>query len=93
MINTIDTSFKEDVNILYGIKTLTSEQYVSLIKTKLDYTDDFKKILFDDTDNCLEVYEKFIKPTMDNYINDKITIYLAIERAYTNISDELFITE
>ena len=74
MNNTIDTHFKEDVNILYGIKTVfKSEQYVSLIKTKLDYTDDLKKILFDETDNCLEVYEKFIKPTMDNYINDKIT--------------------
>jgi superfamily II DNA or RNA helicase len=74
MINTINDYFKHDLNILYGIKEVfKSEQYVSLIKTKLNYTDDFKKILYDETDNCLEVYEKFIKPTIGDYINDKIT--------------------
>ena len=39
----------------------------------------------------IEELEELFNKTED--INDKISIYLAIERAYTNISDELFITE
>ena len=39
----------------------------------------------------IEELEELFNKTED--INDKISIYLAIERAYNNISEELFTTE
>lgn len=90
------------VNITDKIKLIKNlNNMIEIEKTKLNYI--YNQMVSNKIGDCkikipvkykklnIEELEELFNKTED--INDKISIYLAIERAYTNISDELFITE
>ena len=89
-------SITDKIKLIKNLNTMIEDE-----KTKLNYIynqivsnkiNDYKiKIPAKYKKLNIEELEELFNKTED--INEKISIYLAIERAYNNISDELFITE
>jgi hypothetical protein len=69
MINTFNDCFFEDYEILQKVKpVLDVNEYILFIKTKLTYSKNFKRNLYNETEIFLEVYNNFIVNIINDYI-------------------------
>jgi len=67
------TLINEDFNEILQIKDIWDiDKYTKRFNTCLKCSDKLKKLLYEETDYCLKIFNNHVKDIMENYINHKI---------------------
>jgi superfamily II DNA or RNA helicase len=69
LITLIDDDFKEILEIM---DIWDIDKYMKRFNTCLKCSNKLKKLLYEETDCCLEIFNNFIKDVITNYVNHKI---------------------
>jgi superfamily II DNA or RNA helicase len=68
--------FFQDINDVLSFKDSgwTIDKFLRKYTPELNYSDTLKKLLYEQTDNCITIFENFIEKIITDYLQDKVSI-------------------
>lgn len=75
MQSVLITKIKDEFNDILEVKEKWNyDKFLQKYKPNFNYSEDFLKILYNDTDYCLEIFNKFIIEIISKYIDKKLSV-------------------
>ena len=80
MRSILTTKLKDEFNDILEVKgNWNYDKFLEKYKPSFDYSSEFLNLLYNETDYCLEIFNKYITEIIDKYIDDEIPLESLLE--------------